>query len=278
MSDTGRESSIEILIGADNLATIFTGKIECISENLTAIHTKLGWTVLGQTKKVNNYQSQSLLNNVKQCRDLEMFGLSESQSDVDITDNFKDSRVKNEQGRHEVAFSWREEEKPLLQTNFQMVYKKTEINLNLEKDRFRKEYMGLLTEQSGKKDLREVKVGDMVIIGSNGVKRTNWPFGKIVEVIEGEDNVKRVARLKVGGQKSIRPYKRLYPLERPNDDHLTNGKDSLSNFQKNKERITIPSKRKIMRTTPDFSTDCRSLPEKGSKSGRLIKTPVRFLK
>ena len=90
LSDTGRESSIEMLIGADNLATILTGKIECISENLTAIHTKLGWTVLGQTKKVNNYKSQCLLNNVKQFWDLEMFGLSESQSDVNITDNFKD--------------------------------------------------------------------------------------------------------------------------------------------------------------------------------------------
>lgn len=40
-----------MLIGADYLGGILTGKIEVLPSGITAIETKLGWSVLGQGKK-----------------------------------------------------------------------------------------------------------------------------------------------------------------------------------------------------------------------------------
>ncbi|GFY48123.1 integrase catalytic domain-containing protein [Trichonephila inaurata madagascariensis] len=43
------DKEIKLLIGADVGGKLFTGKIIPLKSNLTAVHTRLGWTVMGKT-------------------------------------------------------------------------------------------------------------------------------------------------------------------------------------------------------------------------------------
>jgi len=50
-------------------------------------------------------------------------------------------------------------------------------------ERFHNEYLSQLVQRD--KDIKgpEVKVGDIVLIGSDNAKRYEWPIGKIIELI-----------------------------------------------------------------------------------------------
>jgi len=78
--------------------------------------------------------------------------------------------------------------------------------------RFRKEYLGQLTSRNPK-SRGDLKVGDMVFVGSDNTKRINWPLGKVLEVTQGKDDVVRVAKVKTSHGELTRPVQRLYPLE-----------------------------------------------------------------
>ncbi|CAG2056554.1 unnamed protein product [Timema podura] len=49
---------VKILLGANILTRLLTGKIEVLDEGMTAVETKLGWTVMGQ-RAANCHKSQS---------------------------------------------------------------------------------------------------------------------------------------------------------------------------------------------------------------------------
>lgn len=57
-----------------------------------------------------------------------------------------------------------------------------------------------------------VKVGLVVIVGTENSPPLHWPLGVIVEVFPAKDEVIRVARVKTGSGTYIRPVVRLYPL------------------------------------------------------------------
>lgn len=80
--------------------------------------------------------------------------------------------------------------------------------------RFEREYLAELVNV-GQKRSSVVKVGDIVLVGSDNTKRIGWPMGKILEVCEGKDGVKRVAKVKTKSGEVTRPFQRLYPLELP---------------------------------------------------------------
>lgn len=49
LTDSGKSNeSISLLIGVDVAGKIFTGKVEQINQGITALETKLGWTLLGR--------------------------------------------------------------------------------------------------------------------------------------------------------------------------------------------------------------------------------------
>lgn len=81
------------------------------------------------------------------------------------------------------------------------------------KQRFQKEYLSLLVSKSRKKPTRELRVGELVIVGDDQRKRLDWPLGRILELSPGKDGIVRVARIKMNGGDFIRPVQRLYPLE-----------------------------------------------------------------
>ncbi|GFT83806.1 DUF1758 domain-containing protein [Trichonephila clavipes] len=52
LTDVGKDSSpIRVLLGADILGSLLTGRIEVLSSGVSAVETLLGWTILGLGKK-----------------------------------------------------------------------------------------------------------------------------------------------------------------------------------------------------------------------------------
>ncbi|KYN41645.1 hypothetical protein ALC56_03946 [Trachymyrmex septentrionalis] len=59
LSDTGEtRESISLLIGADVVGKLFTGKIIQLNQGATAIETKLGWTILGRNSEEKARQEE----------------------------------------------------------------------------------------------------------------------------------------------------------------------------------------------------------------------------
>lgn len=82
------------------------------------------------------------------------------------------------------------------------------------RQRFRTEYLGaLIHRKSNAKNVNAFKVGDIVLIENENVKRLDWPLARVKELIAGKDNNVRVSRLSTAKGELIRPIQRLYPLE-----------------------------------------------------------------
>ena len=87
------------------------------------------------------------------------------------------------------------------------------MNIKMElQRRFKMEYLSLM-KQSLKKNGLKLRVGQLVLIGSDIQKRLDWPIGRIVEVYQGKDGWIRVVKVKTQHGTIIRPIQRIYPLE-----------------------------------------------------------------
>lgn len=80
------------------------------------------------------------------------------------------------------------------------------------RSRFRKEYLGQLVQKANEKT-HSLKVGDVVLVGQDNVKRQNWSIARIEKLFPGRDGCHRVARVRAKCGTLIRPLQRLYPLE-----------------------------------------------------------------
>lgn len=81
------------------------------------------------------------------------------------------------------------------------------------KQRFRKEYLSQLVMKAKEQPDIKPNVGDIVLVGSDDVKRIQWPMAKIIELIPGRDSIVRTARVKTQNGVLLRPIQRLHPLE-----------------------------------------------------------------
>ncbi|GFQ79530.1 DUF5641 domain-containing protein [Trichonephila clavata] len=82
------------------------------------------------------------------------------------------------------------------------------------RQRFQREYLAeLMRNPQLPLKRHNLSPGDIVLIGSDNTKRLNWPLGRVIELFEGKDNIKRVVRLRVANGEIIRPIQRIYPLE-----------------------------------------------------------------
>uniref|UniRef100_A0A6P7G2D3 Uncharacterized protein LOC114333522 n=1 Tax=Diabrotica virgifera virgifera TaxID=50390 RepID=A0A6P7G2D3_DIAVI len=106
------------------------------------------------------------------------------------------------------------------------------------RDRFRKEYLAELVNYGQRRE-DFVKVGDVVMVGSDNAKRINWPMGKSIEVYSGQDGIQRVDKKKVE-----------LPIN-----------DIQENLREDKEESTEQDKSEKV---------------KKSRYGRTLKTPHRF--
>jgi len=78
--------------------------------------------------------------------------------------------------------------------------------------RFRKEYLSQLIQRRGKKR-GDIKVGDVILIGTDNMKRMDWPLGKVITLFPGKDGITRVVEVKTSNGILTRPVQRVYPLE-----------------------------------------------------------------
>ncbi|GFY40577.1 DUF5641 domain-containing protein [Trichonephila inaurata madagascariensis] len=78
--------------------------------------------------------------------------------------------------------------------------------------RFRKEYLGQLIQRHGQKDCK-LKVGDIVLVGCENLKRVNWPIARVQELSTGRDGRVRVVKVKTRNGILTRPVRKLFPLE-----------------------------------------------------------------
>lgn len=83
------------------------------------------------------------------------------------------------------------------------------------KCRFKKEYVSNLVRYRNldRKGHRELKIGEVVLIGSDGTKRQTWQVGIILKLFPGKDKNVRVALVKTSQGEYVRPLQRLHPLE-----------------------------------------------------------------
>lgn len=155
--------------------------------------------------------------------------------------------------------------------------------------RFQEEYLGALASRP-QHARGEVKVGDLVLVHSEGKKRVLWPMGKILEVMKGKDSKVRVVRVLVQGNELIRPVERIYPLEISHDIGDTEQplvqRKSNSEVESAHESETIDEPE----TAHEFASsdesesldDLEPLEELGSEPakctarGRLVRRPTRL--
>ncbi|UYV83291.1 hypothetical protein LAZ67_23000423 [Cordylochernes scorpioides] len=134
------------------------------------------------------------------------------------------------------------------------------------RQRFRKEYLGFLRQNTRKKT-KSIKEGDVVLMEVDNKKRTEWPIGVIEKTYPGKDGIVRVAMIKTKRGNFLRPVQRLFILE-SSENH------SKEDFGKGRDL----KKEKINLDTPSISQ--RSIRGKDSpvitRSGRIVKPPDRY--
>ena len=124
--------------------------------------------------------------------------------------------------------------------------------------RFREEYLGLLIlQQSQKKQQRQIRIGDVVLIGCDNKKRLDWPLGRVIEIFPGRDQEVRVVKVKTSSGELIRPIQRVYPLEISQEDHLL-----VSSSAKESDSFSV-----------DREKSCE---RKKTRSGRVVIKLSRF--
>lgn len=124
LSDLGpNPPGIDILLGSQALGSLLTGRIEVLGCGVSAIETKLGWSVLGavRKKKAQHTVNYCMLNaDVPKLWELESIGIEnmapqlKNGSDESYA-QFEHTLKVNSEGRYEVALPWLEGHPPLNQ-------------------------------------------------------------------------------------------------------------------------------------------------------------------
>ncbi|GFS84370.1 uncharacterized protein TNCV_4605801 [Trichonephila clavipes] len=113
-----KETEIGLLIGADNIGKLLTGNLIEFDSGLTAIETKLGWTVIGKVcsndKNVMLMTSSLHVRNVsvKELWELDVLGITDPLLNENTKENFELTDFKNKMrilpdGRYEVKLPWK---------------------------------------------------------------------------------------------------------------------------------------------------------------------------
>ncbi|GBM81922.1 hypothetical protein AVEN_71179-1 [Araneus ventricosus] len=131
------ETEINLLIGADVLGKLLTGNTVELESGLTAVETKLGWTVFGKS----SYEKDNILTTlsmhsmnvpINKLWQLEVLGISSptetEKGDLDLND-FNDKMKILPDGRYEVELPWKYDSKNL-SSNKELVWKRHERMIN----------------------------------------------------------------------------------------------------------------------------------------------------
>lgn len=134
------------------------------------------------------------------------------------------------------------------------------------KQRFKREYLGFLRSSVAKRE-DKIKVGDVVLVGTDDKKRLHWLLGRVLELFPGKDGIVRLVKLRTPKGNMLRPIQRLYPMEstpNPEQDLLETWMDS-----------EVVTENPEFSQKPEFSVDSDETVF-STRSGREIK-PVKRL-
>ncbi|XP_054724312.1 uncharacterized protein LOC129234345 [Uloborus diversus] len=119
---------IEILLGADIAASIFTGEQVKLSNGLLATETYLGWTLMGKLPFFSSNENFAMTvtslfteeASIEDLWNLDVIGITDStqwktkeEEDFMTKMNFLNSVTIKAEGRYDVALPWKEEHVPL---------------------------------------------------------------------------------------------------------------------------------------------------------------------
>ena len=139
-----KSSGIDVLIGADVLGRLFTGKRKILSGGLVATETYLGWTLMGKTTLPAEKEDATMaviamfVNNasISDLFSLDVLGItdpteteSRKMRDYRTKQYFEDTVEINEEGRYEIALPWKDDHLPL-PSNKDLALKRLEITTN----------------------------------------------------------------------------------------------------------------------------------------------------
>ncbi|XP_043496428.1 uncharacterized protein LOC122520404 [Polistes fuscatus] len=149
LSDTQSDDhAVALLIGADILGRLLTGRCHDLKNGLAAIETRLGWTVLGKvpTRERRNDAVGTAISmfvenvNVSDLWSLDTLGIRdpiENKSHKENEEEIKASLLKtvviNEEGRYEVGLPWKENHPPL-KDNKEIAHRQLQTTIKKLKD------------------------------------------------------------------------------------------------------------------------------------------------
>ncbi|XP_054713055.1 uncharacterized protein LOC129222566 [Uloborus diversus] len=139
---------------------------------------------------------------------------------------------------------------------------------------FRDEYLGLLVQSPvrNKHLIREIKVGDIVIVKCDNRKRLDWPLGRVIDVFPGQGDFVRVVKLKTEMGELTRPVQELCPMEIAYDDELV--KSNKATLEKTVSKILhVPDNDSIETEKDDIKTVPKCVT---SRYGRKVVPPKIF--
>lgn len=159
--------------------------------------------------------------------------------------------------------------------------------------RFRIDYLEQLSRKNNQisSSQIDIKVGDIVFIGNDQLKRLDWPLGKITQLFPGRDGKVCVAKLKTATGELVRPVQRLYPLElsaTENTEIVREIKNRIKNKQSSNSLEASPitnmrqddlqhTKTSPHKNVETVKKDIDKETEKRSRSERKIITPAKLL-
>ncbi|GBO23958.1 hypothetical protein AVEN_216759-1 [Araneus ventricosus] len=77
------------------------------------------------------------------------------------------------------------------------------------RNRYRNEYLGLLVQRTKCTDVRKLAVGDIVLVSADNCKRSNWPLGRVTDIISEKDAIVRLVKIQTSHSKLLRPFQRV---------------------------------------------------------------------
>ena len=93
-------------------------------------------------------------------------------------------------------------------------WKVTQAAAEMFWQRWIREYAPSLSiRKKWRRDIRNLKVDDLVLLQSENIPRSHWPLGRIQRVMHGEDGVVRMVEVKTPNNVLIRPTSRVCLLE-----------------------------------------------------------------
>ncbi|XP_054709447.1 uncharacterized protein LOC129219152 [Uloborus diversus] len=132
--------------------------------------------------------------------------------------------------------------------------------------RFRSEYLSQLRQRPFmKKKIYHPKIGDIVLIWDENLKRICWPLGRILSIYLSKDSIARTAKIKTKSGILIRPIRKLCPLE------LDEEKLPINDEPKKKDTKS----QEIPEAFPD-APETPGLPPVTTRFGRLVRLPDKY--